>query len=97
MIAARKAWGWGLRREMMDYNHWATFGLLAEILPWEDNRVTLAAGETDRFGIPVAHVSFKLHDNEKKLITAAKERTMDSMWVAGATEVVQEARYAHPA
>ncbi len=34
MIAAKKAWGWGLRREMMDYNHWAAFGLLGEILPW---------------------------------------------------------------
>ena len=95
MIASKKAWGWGLRREMMDYNHWAAFGLLAEILPWEDNRVTLAAGETDRFGIPIAHVSFNLHDNDKKLIRAAKEKTMDVMWAAGATEVVQEARYAH--
>jgi hypothetical protein len=74
MIAAKKAWGWGLRREMMDYNHWAAFGLLAKILPWDDNRVTLA-GETDRFGIPIAHVSFNLHDNDKRLIKAAKERT----------------------
>ncbi|HTW83359.1 MAG TPA: GMC family oxidoreductase [Candidatus Sulfotelmatobacter sp.] len=94
MIAAKKAWGWGLRREMMDYNHWAAFGVLGEILPWDDNRVTLAQ-ETDRFGIPVAHVSFNLHDNDKKLIKAAKEKTMDVMWAAGATEVVQEARYAH--
>jgi choline dehydrogenase-like flavoprotein len=94
MIAAKKAWGWGLRREMMDYNHWAAFGLLGEILPWDDNRVTLAQ-ETDRFGIPVAHVSFNLHDNDKKLIKAGKEKTMEVMWAAGATEVVQEARYAH--
>ena len=26
---------------MMDYNHWSAFGLLGEILPWADNRVTL--------------------------------------------------------
>lgn len=94
MIAAKKAWGWGLRREMMDYNHWAAFGLLGEILPWADNRVTLA-GEKDRFGLPVAHVTFNLHDNDKKLIEAAKEKTMQIMAAAGATEVVQEARYAH--
>jgi choline dehydrogenase-like flavoprotein len=94
MIAAKKAWGWGLRREMMDYNHWAGFGLLGEILPWDDNRVTLAK-ETDRFGIPVAHVSFNLRDNDKKLIKAGKDKTMEVMWAAGATEVVQEARYAH--
>jgi choline dehydrogenase-like flavoprotein len=94
MVAAKKAWGWGLRREMMDYNHWASFGLLGEILPAADNRVTLA-DETDRFGIPVAHVSFQLQDNDKNLIRAAKEKTMEVMSAAGATEVVQEARYAH--
>jgi choline dehydrogenase-like flavoprotein len=94
MVSAKRAWGWGLRREMMDYNHWAAFGLLAEILPWADNRVTLAE-ERDRFGLPVAHVSFNLHDNDKKLIAAAKEKTMQVMHAAGATEVIQEARYAH--
>jgi choline dehydrogenase-like flavoprotein len=78
----------------MDYDHWASFGLLGEILPWADNTVTLAE-ENDRFGLPVAHVTFNLHDNDKKLIKAAKEKTMQVMRAAGATEVVQEARYAH--
>jgi len=94
MVAAKKAWGWGLRREMMDYNHWATFGVLGEILPWADNRVTLA-DEKDVFGLPIAHVSFNLHDNDKELIKTGKEKTMEVMRAAGATEVVQEARYAH--
>jgi choline dehydrogenase-like flavoprotein len=94
MMAAKSAWGWGLRREMMDYNHWAAFGLLGEILPWPDNAVTLA-DETDRFGLPVAHVTFNLHPNDKKLIKAAKNKTQDVMRAAGATEVVQEPRYAH--
>lgn len=94
VLAAKKAWGWGLRREMMDYNHWATFGLLGEILPWADNRVTLSS-DTDQFGLRVAHISFNLHHNDKKLIKAAKEKTMEVMRAAGATEVVQESRYAH--
>jgi choline dehydrogenase-like flavoprotein len=94
MLAAKQAWGWGLRREMMDYNHWAAFGLLGEILPWEDNRVTISE-EKDRFGLPVAHVNFNLHDNDKKLIKAARKKTEEVMQAAGATEVVQEARYAH--
>jgi choline dehydrogenase-like flavoprotein len=94
MLAAKRAWGWGMRREMMDYNHWAAFGLLGEILPWADNRVTLAE-EKDRFGLRVAHVAFNLHSNDKKLIKAAKEKTMEVMSAAGATEVIQEARYAH--
>ena len=94
MMAAKRAWGWGLRREMMDYNHWASFGVLGEILPWADNRVTLAE-EKDQFGLPIPHVSFNLHDNDKKMIKAGKEKVMEVMYAAGATEVVQEARYAH--
>lgn len=94
MVAAKKAWGWGLRREMMDYNHWATLGVLGEILPWADNRVTLAE-ERDPFGLPIPHVNFNLHDNDKKMIKAGKERVMEVMYAAGATEVVQEARFAH--
>ncbi len=94
MVASKRVWGWGLRREMMDYNHWATFGVLGEILPWPDNRVTLSE-EKDQFGLPIPCVRFNLHDNDKKLIKAGKEKVMEVMRAAGAAEVVQEARYAH--
>ncbi len=97
MMAAKGQWGWGLRRTMMDYNHWCSLGLRGEILPWEDNRVELASGpgEKDRFGLPVAKVTFSLHDNDKKMIEYGKKKVMEIMWAAGATEVVQESRYAH--
>ena len=94
MMAARGAWGWGLRRLMMDYNHWSAFGMLGEILPWEDNRVTLAE-ERDQFGLRVARVSFNLRDNDKKLIEFGKNKTKEVMRAAGAQEVAQESRYAH--
>jgi choline dehydrogenase-like flavoprotein len=94
MMSAQGAWGWGLRRIMMDYNHWAGLGLMGEILPHEDNRVELA-DDTDDFGIPVAKVTFSLHDNDKKLIEFGKNKIIEVMNAAGAKEVVQEARYAH--
>ena len=94
MVASTGAWGWGLRRIMMDYNHWATLGVLGEILPWEDNRVELAE-ENDQHGLPVAKVTFNLHDNDLKLIEFGKRKVMEVMWAAGAGEVVQESRYAH--
>jgi choline dehydrogenase-like flavoprotein len=94
MMAAKGAWGWGMRRVLMDYNHWAGFGFLGEILPWPDNRVQLAE-EKDQFGIPVAKITFNLHDNDKKLIKWGTQKTMDVMRAGGAEEVVQEARYAH--
>jgi len=97
LMASKGVWGWGMRREMMDYNHYAAFGLLGEILPWEDNRVTLAEGaeDKDQFGLPVAKITFRLHDNDKKLIAFARKKTEEIMWAAGAEEVSQEARYAH--
>ncbi len=94
MMQAKGAWGWGMRRVLMDYNHWATIALLGEILPHEDNRVQLAE-EKDRFGLPVAKVTFNLGENDKKLIEYGKKKVMEVMWAAGAQEVVQEARYAH--
>jgi len=94
MMVAKGAWGWGMRRVMMDYNHWSSIAVLGEILPWADNRVELAS-ETDQFGIPVAKVTFNLHDNDKKLIEFGKNKVMEVMWAAGAEDVVQEDRYAH--
>lgn len=94
MMTAKGAWGWGLRSIMMDYNHWAAFGFLGEILPTAENRVEVAE-EKDRLGIPIAKVTFSLYDNDKKLIEYGKNKTMDVMRAAGAQEVVQEARYAH--
>jgi choline dehydrogenase-like flavoprotein len=94
MMSAQGAWGWGLRRIMMDYNHWAALGLLGEILSHADNRVELAE-DTDEFGLAVAKVTFSLHNNDKKLIEFGKNKVMEVMRAAGAKEVVQEARYAH--
>ncbi len=94
MMVAKGAWGWGMRRAMMDYNHWAALGVLGEILPWADNRVELA-DDTDQFGLRVAKITFKLHDNDKKIAKAGVEKTTEVMHAAGAQEVVQESRYAH--
>ncbi|MBS1814132.1 MAG: GMC family oxidoreductase [Acidobacteria bacterium] len=94
MMAAKGLWGWSMRREMMEYNHWAALGLLGEILPWADNRVELAA-ERDQYGLRVAKVTFRLRDNDKKLIEFGKNKVMEVMHAAGAVEVVQESRYAH--
>ena len=46
-------WGPALRAYMRDYNHWSVLGVLCELLPQADNRVTLA-DEADAFGMPVA-------------------------------------------
>ncbi|MEO6951546.1 MAG: GMC family oxidoreductase [Polyangia bacterium] len=94
MAVAKGAWGWGLRRLMMDYNHWSALGVLSELLPWEDNRVELAE-HRDHYGLRVAKVTYRLRENDKNTIRAGVEKTEDILRAAGATDVVQEARYAH--
>jgi choline dehydrogenase-like flavoprotein len=94
MMVAKGAWGWGMRRVMMDYNHWAALGVLGEILPWEDNRVELA-DETDQHGLRVAKVTFSLHDNDRKIANFGVAKTTEILYAAGAQEVVEEPRYAH--
>ncbi len=94
MAAAKGAWGWGLRRVMMDYNHWSALGVLGEILPWEDNRVTLA-DERDQHGLRVAKVTFRLHENDHKVAAAGTAKVEEILRAAGAEEVVHESRYAH--
>ena len=61
---------------MMDYNHWGAIALLSEILPWKDNRVELAE-QKDRNGIPVAKVTFNLHENDKKVIAFGSNKVME--------------------
>ena len=39
-VLAEGHWGRALREYMRDYNHWATVGVLNELLPQPDNRVT---------------------------------------------------------
>jgi choline dehydrogenase-like flavoprotein len=93
-VAAQGHWGADLREQMRDYVHWATLGALCEFLPGYDNAVTLD-GQTDRFGLPVAHFSYSQCDNDEKLVAAARQ-TMDTVLrAAGATDVVTIERYAH--
>jgi choline dehydrogenase-like flavoprotein len=94
MAVAKGAWGWGMRRLMMDYNHWSPIGIMGELLPWENNRVELA-DKKDRLGIPVAKMTYSLRENDKNLIRFAVKTAQDVLRAAGATEVVQEPRYAH--
>ncbi len=94
MMVAKGAWGWGMRKLMMDYNHWASIALLGEILPWEDNRVELAE-ERDRHGLRVAKVTFGLRENDLRMISYGRDKVMEVMRAAGAGDVVQEERYAH--
>jgi choline dehydrogenase-like flavoprotein len=87
-------WGASLREYMRDYNHWTVLGVLCELLPQAENRVTLA-DECDQFEMPVANFSHSLCDNDKRNIAYATE-TMERIWKhAGAQDILKIDRFAH--
>jgi choline dehydrogenase-like flavoprotein len=93
-VQAGGHWGADLREYMRDYNHWSILGLLCELLPQADNRVTLG-DEADQYGMPVAHFSHSLGANDKRNIAFAT-KTIETIWEhAGAQDTLKIDRYAH--
>jgi choline dehydrogenase-like flavoprotein len=93
-VLAEGHWGAALREYMRDYNHWATIGVLNELLPHPDNRVTLA-DETDPYGIPVARFDYSLSDNDKANMEYSTQ-VIDNILHAGeAQDVLTIQRFAH--
>jgi choline dehydrogenase-like flavoprotein len=93
-VQAEGHWGADLREYMRDYNHWSILGLLCELLPHPDNRVTLA-DERDGDGIPIPNFSYSLSDNDRANI-AYGTRTLQQIWEsAGAQDQLKIDRYAH--
>ncbi len=83
-----------LREYMRDYNHWTTLGVLCELLPQPENRVTLA-DERDEHGMPVARFDYTQCENDKANIASAP-RMLERIWeAAGAQDTLTIDRYAH--
>jgi choline dehydrogenase-like flavoprotein len=88
-------WGRALREYMRDYNHWYTLGILSELLPLPENRVTIAHGETDQNGIPVARMDYSQCENDRKNIAFAEQTLHNIFEAAGAQDTLVTDRYAH--
>jgi choline dehydrogenase-like flavoprotein len=93
-VLAEGHWGEALREYMRDYNHWTVLGIIAELLPLPENRVTLA-DEVDANGMPVAHFNYSQCENDKAVIGFAK-RILAEIWDgANAQDTLTIDRYAH--
>ena len=71
-------WGEELRNILMDYNYYGRITLVGEVLPNENNRITLA-NEKDENGLPRAKVIFSYGENDKRLITHAVNKMSEIM------------------
>ena len=89
VAGARKLWGDALRREMEKYNHQVGLKICGEVLPDERNAVSLSS-EEDRFGLPVARVTFSYGENDQRLIAHAERFMKQSLQAVGARDIWAE-------
>jgi choline dehydrogenase-like flavoprotein len=89
LAGGRGLWGRELVEEMERANHSVGLKMVGEVLPHEDNRVTLAE-ETDQFGLPIPRITFALRDNEKAMIDHALDFMHRSLDASGAREIWHE-------
>lgn len=95
MATGRGLWGAGLRREMLDYNYFSGLGMVGAVMPTIDNEVKLHETERDQYGLPVPHIIFSYHDNDKRLIKHAGEKMAEILRAAGGEDVWSDHRMAH--
>jgi choline dehydrogenase-like flavoprotein len=93
-VLADGHWGRAMREYMRDYNHWTTIGVLNELLPHSENRVTLT-DETDPYGVSVARFDCSLTANDKANMAYSTSVIKEILHAAGAQDLLTIHRYAH--
>lgn len=70
-------------------------GIVGEILPQQKNMVKLHETERDQYGLPIPHVVFSYHENDRKLVVHAIEKMKEIMEAAGGEDAWSADRTAH--
>lgn len=77
-------WGAGHHDHVTShFGHGLCALIVGDDLPQASNRVTLSAEVSDSSGLPAPHITYKLHDNDEKLIRFGMDRARD---LAGAID-----------
>jgi choline dehydrogenase-like flavoprotein len=91
-LALRKVhpatWGLAHKTSMREtWRHYLYSHVTGESLPVEANRVDLDPEVRDRFGLPVARVTYTPHENDDRLAAWIADRSAELFEAAGATKV----------
>jgi choline dehydrogenase-like flavoprotein len=86
---SRGLWGERLHEAMLHYNHAIGVKMVGEMLPDENNRVTLA-DDVDQYGLRVARITYKWSENDRALIAHALEQMQMSMEAIGAADIFRQ-------
>jgi choline dehydrogenase-like flavoprotein len=82
-------WGANFHRELVQrLGHSAMWGIIAEDLPEEQNRVILDPALTDADGIPAPKLVYRMSENSRRLLEFHLQRAKESLQAAGASRVV---------
>src|SRR5207245_2341793 len=82
-------WGADFHRELRKrLGHSAMWGIIAEDLPEEKNRVVLDPALQDGDGIPAPKLLYRMSENSRRLLQFHLARAKESLEAAGAYEVV---------
>jgi len=82
-------WGEGFHAEIAKrVGHSAVWGIIAEDLPEEHNRVVLDPALTDSYGNAAPRLVYKASENTEKLLAFHLARARESMEAAGAKETI---------
>jgi choline dehydrogenase-like flavoprotein len=82
-------WGPGFHQQLRKrLGRSAMWGIIAEDLPEESNRVVLDPLKTDDSGIPAARIQYRMSENSRRLMAFHQDRAKESLEAAGAYETV---------
>jgi choline dehydrogenase-like flavoprotein len=85
-----QVWGEDFHAKIRErLGHAVSWGIIAEDLPEEANRVTLDREHTDSSGLPGAKIVYRTSENTARLLAFNADRARESLEAAGAFEIVQ--------
>lgn len=87
-------WGERFQELLRDYNYYVKLTMVGEVLPYDENRVTLSDVK-DRFGLPAPKVTFSYGENEKRMAAAGIRRMKAIMEAADCEPMFDGADTAH--
>src|SRR5205085_7260606 len=95
IATARRLWGADLRRAMLNYNYYSGVGIVGEILPQKKNIVKLHESERDQYGLPIPHIVFGYHENDRRIIEHSVAKMKEILEAAGGEDLWSADRTAH--
>jgi choline dehydrogenase-like flavoprotein len=76
--------GAGFKREVKRRQPaWVEIHPFGEVLPYADNRVTVDESRTDRYGVPLMKVDYRIRENERKMVEHMNDFVEELVRTAG--------------